>query len=126
MTEAPITIHLNLCINDCRHGASCPGYSRGETPGGGVTCLRYEADPARLERAPDRAVMAMPDREPCADCVTRKGTWPNGTHHSTEAFRACVEHGGIFTCVHDGDGQRLCAGWLRARKRKIEARERAS
>lgn len=111
----PLTILVALCPN-CRHGNRCPGAVVAEAANGGMTCTRYAPVGARPRDVLSPAhIHALPDREPCADCACRKGSQPNGTHHSMADFEACVESGEPFLCHEDGAG-RICSGWLRAAK----------
>lgn len=110
----PPNILVALCPV-CQHGNDCPGYEKRDAAAGGITCGRYQprSDPkAALSVA---HLMALPDREPCADCACRKGTIPNGTPHSMADFTACVDRREPFLCHADG-ANRICAGWLRAAK----------
>jgi hypothetical protein len=107
-----IAVIVNLCP-ECRFGNRCPGMQVAESAGGGVTCLRYT--PRKPRGLPPAHILALPDREPCADCACRKGSQPNGTHHSMADFEQCVADGSPFLCHADG-ANRICAGWLRAAK----------
>ena len=114
-TDGRLLLTFTLCMR-CRFGDRCPGMQKAPAAGGGITCLAYEP-----QRTPKRArmkrerILALPDREPCAGCACRKGSEPNGTHHSLAEFTQCVEDGEPFLCHAEG-ANRVCAGWLRAAK----------
>lgn len=110
----PPMVALRLCP-ECRHERTCDNPQITETAGGGVTCLRYEPRPDPRAKMTKAHILALPDRDPCADCACRAGTQPNGTHHSMADFMMCVDQSQPFLCHADGRG-RICAGWLRAAK----------
>lgn len=120
MAEGEIIISVTLCQR-CKFGNRCPGMVVAEAASGGVTCARYTPTKRKRDAMSKAHVMALPDREPCADCACRKGSVPNGTHHSMVDFLACVENLEPFLC-HDGGANRICAGWLRAAKARIAER----
>jgi hypothetical protein len=113
--DTPVSILFNLCP-ECRHARACQGPDIQPAPLGGITCASYATKPAAVKtRIPDAHVLALPDREPCADCACRKGSVPNRTHHSMADFEASVRDQTPFLCHAEGQG-RVCAGWLRAVK----------
>lgn len=112
-----IAVYVALCPA-CIHGGQpwpCDSPAIVESAGGGVTCSRYAPKAQPKAAVPVAHLMALPDREPCTDCACRKGTLPNGTHHSMADFAASVERREPFLC-HDDGKDRICAGWLRAAK----------
>lgn len=112
----PISIVMALCP-ECTRGpwVKCAGYEGITTAADGVSCARYKPKPNKRSQMERPHIMALPDREPCADCACRKGSTPNGTHHSMADFQMCVETMQPFLC-HEGGAGRVCAGWLRAVK----------
>ena len=112
----PLQILIGLCTN-CDHGNNCVEPLIRNSAGGGLTCLAYS--PVKGESLRPDHIMALPDREPCADCACRKGTIPNGTPHSMAEFSAAVDRLEPFFC-HDSGANRVCAGWLRAAKARIK------
>jgi len=113
-----LDILLNLCP-ECRHGKSCMGPDVQPSAGGGITCGAYRPRPNPKAVMTDSHIMALPDREPCNDCASRKGTVANGTPHTMAEFTVCVQSREPFLCHGDGRG-RVCAGWLRAVKARAE------
>lgn len=109
-----IDIWLHLCP-ECRHERTCMGPEVEKSAAGGITCGGYSPRPNPKARMSDAHVLALPDREPCADCACRKGSVPNGTPHSMKDFEMCVREQQPFLCHAEGNG-RICAGWLRAVK----------
>lgn len=120
MSEVPLAIMAKLCTR-CEHGMKCTDPRPQSSAGGGVTCLSYA--PERGDPLKPEHVMVLPDREPCEDCACRKGTVPNGTHHSFVDLTACADRLEPFLC-HDGGAGRVCAGWLRMAKSKVRDRAR--
>ena len=116
MDFPPASIAIVLCP-DCTHGRNCRKMQIVDTAFGGITCLGFN-----LRRSgkplPAPHIMALPDREPCADCACRKGSQPNGTHHSMVAFQAALDNQQPFLC-HENGANRICAGWLRAMKARL-------
>ena len=109
-----LSILLYLCP-ECRHNRSCLGPAIIPAAARGISCSDYSPRPNPKTRMSDEHILALPDREPCADCAVRKGTVPNGTPHSMADFQMCVRERQPFLCHSDGHG-RVCAGWLRAAK----------
>src|SRR5690349_12218011 len=116
-----LAILFNLCP-ECRHSRSCPGPNVQPSAGGGITCGDYSPRPDPKAKMSDEHILALPDREPCADCACRKGTVPNGTQHSMADFEMCVRERQPFLCHADGHG-RVCAGWLRAVKARARVED---
>jgi hypothetical protein len=110
------SILMALCPA-CELGNDCPGEKLLPAAAGGVTCGNYV--PAPTKKMSPAHILALPDREPCADCAATKGSVPNGTHHSLANFEMCVREGEPFLCHADGKG-RICGGWLRAAKKRAE------
>lgn len=115
MLDVPGVISAYLCVG-CEHGMSCSDPRIRDSAGGGVTCLTYA--PVRGEAMPENHVLALPDREPCADCACRKGSVPNGTPHTMLDFIAATDRLEPFLC-HEGGANRVCGGWLKAAKARI-------
>lgn len=118
-------VFRHLCIQ-CAHRPKgmndCPRVDLQDTPS--ITCLAFEPVPAK--NAPvmsDDHIAAIPDREPCADCVSRVGTLANCQHHDLATFQQCLADRDPFLCVHGRDKGRICGGWLKAAKRYAEAEE---
>ena len=109
-----VQILLNLCPN-CSHQSACPGPNVQAAASGGITCADYRPMPDPKAKMTDAHILALPDREPCRECAARKGSTPNGTHHSMADFEMCVRERQPFLCHGEGHG-RVCAGWLRAVK----------
>ena len=113
-----VGIYIGLCPA-CVHGRGqplpCERLTITDSARGGVTCKHYAPKPQPKAALSAAHIMALPDREPCADCACRKGSLPNETHHSMADFTACVERREPFLCHAEGSG-RVCAGWLRAAK----------
>lgn len=118
-TMPPLSIMLALCPI-CQHGNRCPGVIVAPAANGGVTCAKFAPKVRKRDAMPAAHILALPDREPCADCACRKGSTPNETHHSRVLFEACVSNLEPFLC-HDGGADRVCAGWLRAAKARIRS-----
>jgi hypothetical protein len=116
-----IDILFNLCP-ECRHNRACAGPIGPKVQPaakGGHTCIEYSPRPNPKARVSDEHILQLPDREPCGDCASRKGSTPNGTHHSMADFELCVRERQPFLCHADGHG-RICAGWLRVVKARAE------
>ena len=119
MLDVPPIICATLCI-ECEHGMNCVDPRIAESAGNGITCLSYA--PVRGESMSPEHILALPDREPCADCACRKGTVPNGTPHTIANFIAATNRFEPFLC-HEGGANRVCGGWLLAAKAKIKSKE---
>ena len=119
--NVPHIIAMTLC-QGCEHGMNCVEPIIADSAGDGITCLSYA--PVRGEAMKPEHVMALPDREPCADCACRKGTVPNQTPHTIANFIAATNRLEPFLC-HEGGANRVCGGWLAAAKAKIRANGRA-
>jgi hypothetical protein len=109
-----LMILAHLCPA-CKHGNNCPGPNVQPSSGSGITCGDYDPKPEPRVKMSDEHILALPDREPCRDCAARKGTVPNGSHHSRADFEMCVRERQPFLCHAEGGG-RICGGWLRAVK----------
>ena len=119
LADIPLSILACLCPN-CAHGSKCPGVLKISSGGGGISCGAYKPTPSRKSKLSVRQIMSLPDREPCTDCASRKGTVPNETPHTLADFAMCVRENQPFLCHGEGSS-RICAGWLRAAKAKIAA-----
>lgn len=115
MLDVPSIIAAQLCIG-CEHGMNCFKPIITDAAASGITCLSYA--PVRGEAMDPAHILALPDREPCDDCACRKGTVPNGTPHTIANFIAASDRLEPFLC-HEGGANRVCGGWLRAAKAKI-------
>lgn len=113
-----ISILLGLCP-ECKFGNNCPGEKVFPAAAGGVTCGNYVPVPDKRSKLSPEHILALPDREPCADCAATKGSVPNETPHSLADFEMCVREGQPFLCHADGKG-RICGGWLRAAKKRAQ------
>lgn len=81
-----------------------------------ITCLDFEAAPDPEMQMTPAQIAALPDRDPCAECVSRKGTLANSQHHDRERLAQCIRDGEPFLCGHGRDHGRVCGGWLKAAK----------
>ena len=117
-TFARFMVEEHLCP-DCVHQKNCvePRITE-ETDKSGITCMAFRAKPEAGGLSQDH-IDALPDRDPCSECVTRKGTIANNQHHDTERFRQCLEDRTPFLCGHGGDTGRICGGWLAQAKRGV-------
>lgn len=115
MFDIPGIILARLCV-DCEHGMNCVEPLISDSAGDGITCLSFA--PVRGEAMRPEHILALPDRDPCSDCACRKGTVPNGTPHTIANFLAATDRLEPFLC-HEGGANRVCGGWLRAAKAKI-------
>ncbi len=114
-----LDIWLHLCP-DCKHERTCPGPNVQPSAGGGITCADFAPRPDPQSSMSDAHILALPDREPCAECACRKGSIPNGSPHTIARFTMCVQNREPFLCHGDGGFGRVCAGWLRAVKARAE------
>lgn len=119
VADIPGIVMAQLCTG-CEHGMNCVEPLIRDSAGGGITCLSYA--PLRGDAMDPAHIMALPDRDPCDDCACRKGTVPNGTPHTIASFVAASDRLEPFLC-HGGGANRVCGGWLRAAKAKINAQK---
>ena len=109
----PTLIALALCPF-CAHDDECESVDIQEISNDGITCFGYS--PLSMPPISKKEIDALPCREPCEGCVSRKGTQANNTPHTLMDFKQSVQDKSLFLCAHENNNKRVCGGWLKAVK----------